>query len=336
MVEVHIMCSDEEYGKALMDILCEDQRLRANVKFFSNTSCYQSQKGEEIYYISTLEDYAEWGTYLNSEKTLFLVKKQDECIYDFSVPKFSSVDIIILKLLEMMSLSGKVDSQIMASSSKKDAALIGFFSPVRRCSQTTLGVTIGNIMSETKRVLYMSFESFSNFWSCTGYQGTRSLEDLLLASKITPEKFGIYFNSVVYHSDSLDILPPIRSLQQILDVKAEDWVSLVEMIIRECDYDVIILDLSESIHGLLKLLSMCERIYTLTQEDPCAIAKINEYEILLRSCEQEEIIKKTYKKRIPFIEEIPNGYVYKPFSEFARYVKDMIMGDGLYAGICSD
>ena len=83
-------------------------------------------------------------------------------------------------------------------------------------------------------------------------------------------------------------------------------------------------------------MGMCERIYTLTQEDYCAKAKLNEYETLLRNCEHDDIMFKTVKHRLPYIEEIPDGFRYQPFSVFAKYVREMIMGDGLYARLCVD
>ena len=334
-----ILSSDKEYARALAANISEQNGLGIKVSLYTDPLKYNPQEVEDVFYILTEDDVDSWEEKIIKDKTLFLTGPGKKTKYENSISKFSSSDDITSKLMELVAETKgetKIYDKGRVLNKTSETKVIGFFSPVRRSYQTTLSMTLGNAISETNKVLYISFESFSPFWHFTGNSGKMKLEDLIMTVRESPEKFELFFNSIVHHDDSIDILPPVKSLHQILDIRARDWINLVNLVKTRCDYDVILLDLSESIHGLLELLRMCDRIYTVTQDDPCAIAKLNEYETLLRDCELEEISQKTIKKRIPYIEEIPNGFNYKPFSEFAAYVKDMIMGDGLYARLCMD
>lgn len=339
MVAITILCSDKEYANALMESLSEEFRTEARISVYTDPIKYNPQEVDDVYYVTAYEESDDWKGVIIPERTLFLAEIEQKSSNENVISKYSSVDLIKTRLIEMITSTGKagvIRQESVEAKSSKAPKLIGFFSPVRRCSQTTLSLTMGNVISETNKVLFISFESFSPLWSHIESSKKKTMEDLLLITKESPEKFNLFFETVVYHGDFIDILPPIKSLHQILDVRAKDWVDLINQIEIKCDYDVIILDLSESIHGLLDLMGMCERIYTLTQEDYCAKAKLNEYETLLRNCEHDDIMFKTVKHRLPYIEEIPDGFRYQPFSVFAKYVREMIMGDGLYARLCVD
>ncbi|MBO4809895.1 MAG: hypothetical protein J5537_12730 [Lachnospiraceae bacterium] len=339
MVEITILCSDKGYANALMESLSEEFRPGARISVYTDPIKYNPQEVDDVYYVTAYEELSDWEGLIIPERTLFLTELDQKCPNRNAVSKYSSVELIKTKLIEIMTGNDKTGAfrqDSVGTNSTKSPKLVGFFSPVRRCSQTTLSLTMGNVISETNKVLFISFESFSPLFSLIESSKKKTMEDLLLITKESPEKFNLFFETVVYHGDFIDILPPIKSLHQILDVRAKDWIDLINQIKIKCDYDVIILDLSETIHGLLDLMGMCERIYTLTQEDRFAKAKLNEYETLLRNCEHDDIMYKTVKHRLPYIEEIPDAFHYQPFSVFAKYVREMIMGDGLYARLCVD
>lgn len=336
MTDVQIFCADKEYGRALTENLMEECRGEVRTKLFTDPLKLNPQEVEDVFCVAEYDDFENWKDVINPEKTLFLTDSR-ECNYPHKVPKLSPVAAIASGLNELITEQDASGETVRAAKTEtEEAKLIGFFSPVRRCSQTTLGLTVGNVLSEKRKVLYITFESFSTFWSYTGCRKDKTIEDLLLTSKISPEKFVTTFRNTVYHGDNMDILPPIKTLQQTLNVRAKEWMELINRIKSECGYDVIILDLSEAVHGLLDILAMCDQIYTVTADDAYSKAKINEYELLLSSLEMGGIRSKTTVKKVPYIEDISHGFDYKPFSAFAKYVRDMIMGDGLYARICVD
>ena len=63
-------------------------------------------------------------------------------------------------------------------------------------------------------------------------------------------------------------LPPVLSMEDIQSTTAQEWISLLQQIIDYSNYDVVILDLSDSVSQLYKVLEQCTRIYMPIRADP--------------------------------------------------------------------
>ena len=81
-------------------------------------------------------------------------------------------------------------------------------------------------------------------------------------------------------------------------VKREEWISLLDMILEKCIYEVVILDLGDCIDGLYDILRKCARVYTLYIEDGAAEAKMEQYEQNLRAAGYGDILSRTVKKKV--------------------------------------
>ena len=74
--------------------------------------------------------------------------------------------------------------------------------------------------------------------------------------------------SIVQSVNNLDYLPPVLSMEDIQSTTAQEWISLLQQIIDYSNYDVVILDLSDSVSQLYKVLEQCTRIYMPIRADP--------------------------------------------------------------------
>lgn len=88
-----------------------------------------------------------------------------------------------------------------------------------------------------------------------------------------------------------------------------------------------ILDLDDGIDGLFDLLKSCQKIYTITRDDPFAMAKLRQYEQMLQTGELEEITEKTVKCRFPVFQQLPDSLDMMTHGELAGYVKSIIKED---------
>lgn len=93
------------------------------------------------------------------------------------------------------------------------------------------------------------------------------------------------------------------------------------------DYEYLILDLTDGMNGLFELLAHCHRIYTITRDDGFAMAKMSQYEQILRMNERDDIAEKTVKCRFPLFEKLPSDLNLMTHGELARYVKAIIQED---------
>ena len=272
--------------------------------------------------------YQEIRNEIETEQVMILNESGELTWKDLqNIRKFQSADRIVQEIMHYYVEETAVlpDKLTLRGTAK----LIGLYSPVRRCSQTTLGLTLGQILAEDNKTLYLNFESLSGFPYLMGYDGGRDLTDLLYLLEKAPKRFPLQLRASIRKLENLDYVPPMNAMHQLLLVRPEQWVRLVSAVIKEGDYDVVILDLSEGMQGLFEILRMCSHIYTVVKEDRYAKAKIAQYEQLLALCEYEDILKKTVKRRVPFIKELTEDFLFHPGGELACYVKKMLKEDGI-------
>lgn len=328
---------DEKYAGSLMEYLQNMENFPYTISVFSNREAllaYAAEADVSLLLVSeadyeTIRDEAgtEHIMILNESGTLTWKELHN-------IKKYQSANHIVQEIMHYYAEKEEIVHRKLTV--KGNAKLIGLYSPVRRCFQTTLGLNLGQVLAEENKALYLNFESFSGFPSLMGYERGRDLSDLLYLLEKSPEKFRIYFETCVKKLENLDYIPPIHAMHQLLLIREEQWRNLLLAIIKEGDYDIIILDLAEGMQGLFEILRMCTHVYTLTQDDRYAKAKVDQYEQLLQLCEYEDVLQKTTKRKIPFIRDVADCFLYRPGGEFAAYVKRMLKDDGLDHGLCTN
>lgn len=107
-------------------------------------------------------------------------------------------------------------------------------------------------------------------------------------------------------------------------IRAEEWTEMLSRIARSGEYEYIILDLSESIQGLVEMLRMCFKIFTLTRDDRFSRGKLAQYERMLTMSEYEDILNRTSKYKPPRFRKIPDEIELLTKGELADYVRRII------------
>ena len=228
---------------------------------------------------------------------------------------------------EAMALSADTSDPAQQPYAVGKKELIGIYTPIKRSFQTTFALTLGQILSGTGKVLYLNFESFSGFDTLSSRLGGSDLMDLLYFSECEDSNFSYRVDSLKERMGELDYISPAKAFVKFSFVTKAQWIKLVDTLIDKTDYEVIILDLSENVNGLLDILAKCSYVYTITDADRAATAKLAQYENLLRESEYKDILEKTENIRIPKLREIPHNYELLPHTELADYVRRLIRYD---------
>jgi cellulose biosynthesis protein BcsQ len=173
------------------------------------------------------------------------------------------------------------------------------YSPVGRQGQTTFALTLGEILAETKQVLYLNFDEFSGFEELFQTKYQKDISDLIYFARQKESGLIFKFNSVVQTFHELAYVPPALSPADIRDVTGEEWMEFLQEITTECEYDIIILDLSEQVDELFQILRLCDRVYMPIWDDMISQAKLAQYEKLLHMLEMKDVIDKTKKIHLP-------------------------------------
>lgn len=249
-------------------------------------------------------------------------KEEDGCI---SIDKFQSPEEVIREMAEhIKGLEGwHEDKKISECKSK----LIGVYSPVRRCLQTSFALTMGQLLSKEHKVLYMNFECYSGFSQMLHREFPSDMMDMVYYFRCAKEKLALRLPSIVQNINGLDFIPPGRSCVDMQEITGENWIELLEAIEMISDYEYLILDLTDGMNGLFELLARCYKIYTITKDDGFAMAKMNQYEQILQLNDMNVIFEKTVKCRFPFFKKLPTDLNLMTHGEMAGYVKAIIQED---------
>lgn len=198
--------------------------------------------------------------------------------------------------------------------------IIAFHAPVHHILQSTLALTMGQRIAREKKVLYLNFEPFSAFDYLLQRTYEQDLMDLFFFLKEDRAKFRLKVESMMEHIGNLDYIPPVFCYPDMEDIDVAQWQNLLQRIINEMDYDVLILDLTEHTKGLFSMLEMCDEIYMCLPDEGLAVAKADQYERLLVHMRKEDILERTTRSIVPVFHDIPLSNAMFTHAELNRYI----------------
>ena len=241
-----------------------------------------------------------------------------------NIYKYQSTEQLIKELLDWIAREGILGRTTMDG---KELKLIGVYSPVGKCLKTSFSFVLGQILSKKHKVLYLNMESYSGLGKLLQREFSTDMSELIYYLQNSKEKFIYRMGRLTSRAGELDILPPFDSFLDFISVSREEWISLFQEIERGSDYEYLILDLSDAVQGLFDILRICNVVYTLSREDGISMAKIAQYEEVLKKCNYEDIWKKTKHCTIPEIKNLPSELLQLTYTELAEYVRERIGED---------
>lgn len=210
---------------------------------------------------------------------------------------------------------------------KKSTTIYGIYSPLNRCLKTSLALTMGQILSRKKAVLYLNLEPYAGFEKLMKKTYSYTLSDLLYFIRHENNNLLLRLNSMIQTVNGLDYIPPVQTPGDILGAEWEDLERLIQEITLHTSYEVLIIDVGNGIQDTFPLLDACDRIYMPVLEDLLSKGKILQYENLLKAWDYTQVLTKTEKLHLPFQwnPALSDSYVEQlPFSELGAYVKDLL------------
>lgn len=211
----------------------------------------------------------------------------------------------------------------------KSWKVIGVYSPVRRCLQTTFSLSLGQMLAQDHKVLYMNFENYSGFSSWLGSESRSNVVDLLYYFDCDPDRLSVRIPLMVHHLGNLDILPPANGYYDTYDRNGEKWVEIIKAIENATEYEYLILDLTDAMCGLLEVMEYCNRIYTCVRSDAISKAKLAEYERWMVDHSRADVMSKSVRFSFPEFTDLPEDPQMLTHCELAGYVRSIINEDTL-------
>lgn len=314
---------EEEYARLMTEYMERQKSLPWSVHAYTDVTKLMEQESEVDLLVVAESVYREELKGLSPKRLIVLnesgIIRNRNLRY---VNKYQQADQVVRELLAVYL---EIATQVLPRLGLEGrTTFIGFFSPVRRSLQTPFALTMGQLLAQEKKTLYLNFEYFAGRQELLADMQTRDLADLLYFLNAERDKFSLRLQSMVKQIGALDYVPPMKAGQNLLSVTAKEWMTFFKKLQELGEYEFVVMDLSECMQGLFDVLRICQWVYTITTEDRAANDKMMQYEKLLEQFSYEDVLKKTKRCSLPRIKHLPAELEYYTRGELAEYVGDQM------------
>lgn len=330
--KIMAICDTEEgYAFRMAEYLLEKVKLPYTLHLFTTVEELEKFAGREEIEVLLIAESA-WRLikeeYVRKQVAqMFVLQESGEAAGEDMrcISKYQSPEMVVQEMLNVIADgSGWKDCPEATDTVVK---MIGIYSPVKRCLQTSFALSLGQLLAKEHKTMYLNFEMYSGLGELLRREYQTDMLDVMYYFQSAREKLALRLPTIIQNAGGLDYIPPMQYSLGIREVPGEQWLALCRDIAAIGEYEYMILDLDDGIDGLFDLLKNCQKIYTITREDPFAQAKLRQYEQMLQQGELGEISEKTVKCRFPIFQELPDSLDMMTHGELAGYVKSIIKED---------
>lgn len=300
MNEKNLVICDREvrYANGLGENIAEREDLAVKVYVCSNFEhVLEFAKDKRIHIFIVDEQFAYAQRMQIGANQIFVLargKVADLGEEEWAVGKYQCADEIIREVFEFY--VDRTKENVMRMMNKDRAKLLTVYSPIHRVGKTSFAMALGKEYAKKKKTLYLNLEEYAGFEE---RQEELNLGDLLYYLKQGSGNLGIRLKSAIKTVDELDVVSPIPIVLDLKEVTWNEWQVLFEQILESSPYEIVILDVGESIQGLFSLLEMSDRVYMPVLDDDISVRKVQQYQKNIEQLKLEKLKRITYRFIMP-------------------------------------
>lgn len=324
-----VVCDREEsYVERLVEYFKKKQRIPFEILAFTDREVFWSfvQKNE-VEFLLVEREMADKERLKNVKGCVVILSGnivESEWLHYPVICKYQSCDEIFGEIMKIYSEweEGREKKEKPMHLLKQGTKLFAVYSPVGRCGKTGFALTLGQILAEERPTLYLNLEPVAVFdWEMkTGEEA--NISDLIYFFRQDRQKFLYQLGSITKKIRKLDYIPPGIGWD-LGRVKTEEWIQLTQQIFQYTTYEMIVLDLDETVGDLPLFLNFCHQIYMPILEDEIAKRKVIQYEELIQRSRNTEIFDKTKKIVVPFFNELAPEQLF--FGKMGQFVREVLL-----------
>lgn len=316
---------EEEYAQLMSDFLRSHRDTPWEVRTYtSEEELLEEEKENDIAVLVIAESvYSDKLDVLNARQRILL--NESGVIRWGQMPnisKYQEAEKVLKELLSIYVNIAQIAFPKLQQSSR--TTFVGIYSPIRRCNQTSVALSMCQMLGLEGRTLYLNFEHYVGITELIPDEQERDLADLLYFLSSDQERFRLRLQTIVQRKGNLEYVPPMKSGQNLITISQEEWIQLLQKIEELEEYRYVVLDLSESMQGLFEIMRLCNKIITLTRDDRISQCKMAQYEQLLQLYEYEDVLQKTSKHGVPRIYRFPGELEQYTKGELADFVRMLV------------
>ena len=214
---------------------------------------------------------------------------------EWAIGKYQCADEIIRQIFEFY--VDRTKENVMRCMNKERARMVAVYSPIHRVGKTSFALALGRACAKSKKVLYLNLEEYAGME--TPQDTNMNLGDLLYYMRQGNGNLGIRLQSAVSGHEGLNMVPPIPIVLDLKEVTWEEWEVLINELLENSLYEMVVLDVGESVQGLFPLLEMCDRVYMPVLEDEISRRKLKQYQDNVEQLKLEKLKRITYQFVMP-------------------------------------
>ena len=302
--------TDERYVKKLAEYLASQEDFPMEVTAFTDVEALAEYVKESEPDFLLIAEEIDTGS-SEIPETVRIIRICDEKKLPETgdaVCRFQSRDGLKADLLSACCLTAEsIDKEAPEPVIEGDTVIRGVFSPVGRCGKTLFAVTLGEILAEKCRTLYINLEDCHALSIFGGGEERTDLSDLFYQYRVDPERVTAKFQGCVQRFERLEYIPPAFSPEDLRDIGEEEWIALLNLIAGTDLYKEIILDLGSRTGSIPRLLKLCRRIYVPVLEDTVSQAKLDHFRQLVRSPSMQPLEERIIYLKVPQLPDEGKG-----------------------------
>ena len=229
-----------------------------------------------------------------------------------------------------MTWYGESPGELPEVSGRGLAKVLGVYSPVGRCLKTSFALTMGKLLAQEERVLYLNLEEFSGLSVLMKEEYKSDLSDLLYFYNGGSYN-SLRLSSVVHTMGELDYIPPVRYPEDLDQVGEEAIAGLIRAIAGESAYDTLVVDIGSGRRTALSVMKLCRVIYMPIREDPVSLAKLKELEQYFSQTGNGMLRERIKRLKLPYHGSFGRGdYIDQLlWGELGDYVRQLLRGSSV-------
>ena len=307
MSDKNVVICDREirYANGLGENISEREDLAVKVyvcSSFEHVLELEQAKKIHIFIVDEEITYAQ-RTQIGANQVFVLArgKVADLGEEEWAIGKYQCADEIIRQVFEFY--VDRTKENVMRCMNKERARLVAVYSPIHRVGKTTFALALGRECAKSKKVLYLNLEEYAGVDASQDV--SMNLGDLLYYLRQGNGNLGIRLQAAVKEDEGLDVVPPIPVVLDLKEVTWEEWEALITQLLENSLYEMVVLDVGESVQGLFPLLELCDRVYMPVLEDENSRRKLKQYQDNVEQLKLEKLKRITYQFVMP---QNPEGF----------------------------
>lgn len=307
MSDKNVVICDREirYANGLGENISEREDLAVKVyvcSSFEHVLELEQAKKIHIFIVDEEITYAQ-RTQIGANQVFVLArgKVADLGEEEWAIGKYQCADEIIRQVFEFY--VDRTKENVMRCMNKERARLVAVYSPIHRVGKTTFALALGRECAKSKKVLYLNLEEYAGME--VSQDTNMNLGDLLYYLRQGNGNLGIRLQAAVKEDEGLDVVPPIPVVLDLKEVTWEEWEALITQLLENSLYEMVVLDVGESVQGLFPLLELCDRVYMPVLEDENSRRKLKQYQDNVEQLKLEKLKRITYQFVMP---QNPEGF----------------------------